>query len=119
MSLPLPGTSVADFVFASLGVVTRIYIGRFTMNFMNEKTSTPSLLRLAAAVFLGLIVGSILFFIAAMVIGSINQLMGMNIPVEDGYCREYPQRGPAGDLYRGQHCRVLLEGLGYSSNRRA
>ena len=51
------------------------------MNFMNEKTSTPSLLRLAAAVFLGLIVGSILFFIAAMVIGSINKLMGMNIPV--------------------------------------
>jgi hypothetical protein len=51
------------------------------MNFMNEKSSTPSLLRLAAAVFLGLIVGSILFFIAAMVIGSINQLMDMNIPV--------------------------------------
>ena len=51
------------------------------MNFMNEKTATPSLLRLAAAVFLGLIVGFILFFIAAMVIGSINQLMGMNIPV--------------------------------------
>jgi hypothetical protein len=48
---------------------------------MNEKTSTPSLLRLAAAIFLGLIVGFILFFIAAMVIGSINQLMGMNIPV--------------------------------------
>ncbi|MFA6362494.1 hypothetical protein [Methanoregula sp.] len=48
---------------------------------MNEKTNTPSLLRLAAAVFLGLIVGFILFFIAAMVIGSINQLMGMNIPV--------------------------------------
>lgn len=51
------------------------------MNFMNEKTITPSLLRLAAAVFLGLIVGFILFFIAAMVIGSINQLMDMNIPV--------------------------------------
>jgi len=51
------------------------------MHFMNEKTNTPGLLRLAAAVFLGLIVGFILFFIAAMVIGSINQLMGMNIPV--------------------------------------
>jgi uncharacterized membrane protein YkvI len=51
------------------------------MHFMNEKNATPSLLRLAAAVFLGLIVGFILFFIAAMVIGSINQLLGMNIPL--------------------------------------
>jgi hypothetical protein len=48
---------------------------------MNEKNATPGLLRLAAAVFLGLIVGFILFFIAAMVIGSINQLLGMNIPL--------------------------------------
>ncbi|HNX18417.1 MAG TPA: hypothetical protein PKM50_08860 [Methanoregula sp.] len=47
---------------------------------MNEK-STPGLLRLASAVFLGLIIGFILFLIAAMVIGSINQLMGMNIPL--------------------------------------
>jgi hypothetical protein len=51
------------------------------MHFMNEKNATPGLLRLAAAVFLGLIVGFILFFIAAMVIGSINQLLGMNIPL--------------------------------------
>jgi len=80
MSLPVPGAPARTY-FNHLGVITRIYIGRFTMNFMNEKTATPSLLRLAAAVFLGLIVGFILFFIAAMVIGSINQLMGMNIPV--------------------------------------
>jgi formate/nitrite transporter FocA (FNT family) len=80
MSLPVPGAPARAY-FRELGVITRIYIGRFTMNFMNEKTATPSLLRLAAAIFLGLIVGFILFFIAAMVIGSINQLMDMNIPV--------------------------------------
>ena len=48
---------------------------------MNEKTTTPSLLRIAAAVFLGLIVGFILFLVAALFIGMFNQLMGMQIPI--------------------------------------
>jgi len=48
---------------------------------MSEKTSTPSLLRLAAAVFLGIIVGFILFLVAALFIGMFNNMMGMNIPV--------------------------------------
>ena len=48
---------------------------------MNENTTTPSLLRLAAAVFLGLIVGFILFLVAALFIGMFNQLMGMQIPI--------------------------------------
>ncbi|MFZ0006424.1 MAG: hypothetical protein WCC86_02385 [Methanoregula sp.] len=48
---------------------------------MNEKTTTPSLLRLIAAVFLGIIVGFILFLVAAMFIGAFNNLMGMAIPV--------------------------------------
>jgi len=48
---------------------------------MNEKTSTPILLRLIAAVFLGIIVGFILFLIVAMFIGAFNNLMGMAIPV--------------------------------------
>ncbi len=51
------------------------------MHFMNGKTTTPSVLRLAAAVFLGLIVGFILFLIVALFIGMFNNLMGMNIPV--------------------------------------
>jgi hypothetical protein len=51
------------------------------MHFMNEKTTTPSLLRLAAAIFLGLIVGFILFLVAALFIGMFNQLMGMQIPI--------------------------------------
>ena len=80
MSLPAPEPGLR-IVLPIKGVITRIYIGGFTMIFMNEKTTTPSLLRLAAAVFLGLIVGFILFFIAAMVIGGFNQLIGMNIPV--------------------------------------
>jgi hypothetical protein len=48
---------------------------------MNEKTTTPISLRLAAAIFLGIIVGFILFLIAAMFIGAFNNLMGMAIPV--------------------------------------
>jgi len=48
---------------------------------MNERPSPPSVLRLAAAVFLGIIVGFILFLVAAMVIGGFNSLMGMQIPV--------------------------------------
>ena len=51
------------------------------MHFMSEKTTTPSILRLAAAVFLGLIVGFILFLIVALFIGMFNNMMGMNIPV--------------------------------------
>jgi len=48
---------------------------------MSEKTSTPSILRIAAAVFLGIIVGFILFLVAALFIGMFNNMMGMNIPV--------------------------------------
>jgi len=64
---------------------TRVYIRRFTMHFMNEestkKNTPPSALRLAAAVFLGLIVGFILFLVAALFIGMFNKSMNMNIPV--------------------------------------
>ena len=48
---------------------------------MTEKTTTPSLLRLAAAVFLGFIVGFILFLVVAIFIGIFNNMMNMNIPV--------------------------------------
>jgi len=41
---------------------------------------SPGPLRTTAAVLLGAIIGSILFFIVALVIGSINDIMGMNIP---------------------------------------
>ena len=55
------------------------------MHFMNgestKKYTTPSPLRLAAAVFLGLIVGFILFLVAALFIGMFNKSMNMNIPV--------------------------------------
>ncbi|MDD4483433.1 MAG: hypothetical protein PHD55_03560 [Methanoregula sp.] len=48
---------------------------------MSGKTSTPSILRIAAAVFLGIIVGFLLFLVAALFIGMFNNMMGMNIPV--------------------------------------
>jgi tetrahydromethanopterin S-methyltransferase subunit C len=48
---------------------------------MDEKTARPSWLRIAAAVILGAIVGFIIFLIVALVIGSLNDLMGMNIPI--------------------------------------
>ena len=48
----------------------------------SSKVSTrPSLLRLAAAVLLGIIVGFILFLVAALFIGMFNNAMGMDIPV--------------------------------------
>lgn len=46
-----------------------------------KKNTTPSALRLAAAVILGLIVGFILFLVAALFIGMFNTSMNMNIPV--------------------------------------
>jgi uncharacterized protein YqhQ len=51
------------------------------MNFMDENAQKPSILRLAAAVILGIIVGSILFFVVALFIGMFNSLSGMNIPL--------------------------------------
>jgi hypothetical protein len=48
---------------------------------MGENTAKPTWLRVAAAVILGGVVGGILFFIATLVIGVINNQMGMAIPI--------------------------------------
>lgn len=48
---------------------------------MDGKTTKPTWLRIAAAVILGGMVGGILFVIAALIIGAINDLMGMTIPI--------------------------------------
>ncbi len=48
---------------------------------MDEIAVKPTWLRITAAVILGAIVGFIIFLIVALVIGSVNDLMGMNIPV--------------------------------------
>ena len=45
---------------------------------MNETPSRPNALRLAAAVILGIIVGTLLFFIVALFIGIIINISGMN-----------------------------------------
>lgn len=50
------------------------------MHFMDENTQNPNALRLVAAVILGIIVGSILFFVVALFIGMFNSLLSMNIP---------------------------------------
>lgn len=42
---------------------------------------TPNSLRLAAAIILGIIIGSILFFIVALFIGTFNDLSGMHLSV--------------------------------------
>jgi hypothetical protein len=49
---------------------------------MDEKTAKPAWLRIAAAVLLGIMIGGILFLIAALVIGAINDSLGMSIPVD-------------------------------------
>jgi uncharacterized protein YqhQ len=49
---------------------------------MAETYKNASPLRLAAAVMLGIIVGSILFFVVALFIGIFNDMAGMNISVK-------------------------------------
>jgi len=51
------------------------------MHFMAEKEQKPDSLRLAAAAILGIIVGALLFFVVAIVIGIFNDVYGMNLPV--------------------------------------
>ena len=48
---------------------------------MTEKAPKPAVLRIVAAVILGIFVGLFLFFGLALVIGAFNDTMGMNIPV--------------------------------------
>jgi hypothetical protein len=48
---------------------------------MDENVVKPAWLRITAAVILGGIVGGILFLLAALIIGTINDLLGMAIPV--------------------------------------
>lgn len=51
------------------------------MGSMTDTAATPSPLRIISAVLLGCIVGVILFLIAALGIGFVNDRMHMNIPV--------------------------------------
>jgi hypothetical protein len=49
---------------------------------MDEKIEKPTALRVVAAVILGIIVGGILFLVTTLVIGAINNRMGMIIPID-------------------------------------
>jgi hypothetical protein len=49
---------------------------------MDEKMEKPAALRVVAAVILGVIVGGTLFFITTLIIGAINNRMGMIIPID-------------------------------------
>ena len=48
---------------------------------MSKNAERPGMLRLAAAVILGCIIGTVLFLIIALGIGVVNDKMGMQIPV--------------------------------------
>ncbi len=48
---------------------------------MDEAPKRPGMLRIAAAVILGLISGTIIFLIFALGIGVVNDRMGMTIPI--------------------------------------
>ena len=48
---------------------------------MTENGPKPAVLRIVAAVILGIFVGLFLFFGLALVIGAFNNMMGTNIPV--------------------------------------
>jgi uncharacterized protein YqhQ len=49
---------------------------------MSKKVKSPGWLRIAAAIILGCIVGSVIFLIVALGIGVINDRMGMQIPID-------------------------------------
>ena len=49
---------------------------------MDEKMAKSTWLRITAALLLGGVIGGILFLIAVLIIGAINDLMGMNIPID-------------------------------------
>ena len=55
------------------------------MIFMIEQSQNSNPLRLIAAVLLGIIVGSILFFVVALFIGSFNDLLGMHLSVSTNF----------------------------------
>ncbi len=48
---------------------------------MDENMAKPAWLRIAAAVLLGGMIGGILFLLATLIIGAINDSMGMSIPI--------------------------------------
>jgi hypothetical protein len=48
---------------------------------MDEKLPKPTWLRIAAAVMLGGMIGGILFLVAVLIIGAINDSMRMSIPI--------------------------------------
>jgi hypothetical protein len=77
--LPLKSADPGTFGLIRRG--KKVLIDRFTMDFMDNKISTSGILRFAAAVILGIIVGFILFLIVALFIGMFNNWMGMDIPV--------------------------------------
>ncbi len=41
----------------------------------------PTWLRIAAAILLGVMIGGILFLLAVLIIGAINDSLGMSIPI--------------------------------------
>ena len=55
------------------------------MIFMIEKSQNSNPLRFIAAVLLGIIVGSILFFVVALFIGSFNDLSGLHLSVSTNF----------------------------------
>ena len=48
---------------------------------MKRKIAKPTWLRVIAAVILGGVIGGILFLVAALIIGAINDMLGMTIPI--------------------------------------
>jgi hypothetical protein len=48
---------------------------------MTSSPKRPDILRLAAAIILGCIIGTVLFLIVALGIGALNDRMQMNIPI--------------------------------------
>jgi uncharacterized BrkB/YihY/UPF0761 family membrane protein len=55
------------------------------MFFMVEQTQNSNPLRMIAAVMLGIMVGTILFFVVALFIGTFNDISGMHLSVSTNF----------------------------------
>jgi len=68
--------------FALAGTCPEFFIRiRFIMHCVVQMTAKPDPLRVIAAVLLGIITGGILFLVVAMIIGMLNDMAHLNIPV--------------------------------------
>jgi hypothetical protein len=81
LSLGGKGNSPGDLNRRSIGTIPITKYNRGKREFMAENVVKPTWLRVAAAAILGCMLGGILFLFAVLIIGAVNDSLGMAIPI--------------------------------------